>query len=63
MDDTHTNKTLVHSEKMKVVKQVNIILILYECFVSHMLCSWLSQVNFINGYWVSFWSGFWTYLL
>ena len=36
MDDTHTNKTLVQSEKMKLVKQVNIILILYECFVSHM---------------------------
>jgi len=39
MDDTHTNKTLVQSEKMIVVKQVNIILILYECFISHMLCS------------------------
>jgi len=57
-DDTHTDKTLVPSEKMKVVKQVNFILIFDECFVSHMLCSWLSQVNFINRYWVSFCSGF-----
>jgi len=40
MDDTHTNRTLVQSKKkIKVVKQVNIILILYECFVSRMLCS------------------------
>jgi hypothetical protein len=36
MDDNHTNKILVQSGKMKVVNQVNIIVVLYEYFVSHM---------------------------
>jgi hypothetical protein len=36
MDDTHANKTLDQSEKMNMVKRINIILIWCECVLYHM---------------------------